>query len=232
MSRRWRQRKAVSEVALFIADELHLLGAADGPTLEVVLSRMRSISKLLSKPLRMVGLASSIANARDVGEWLGAPAHAAFSFAPGVRPVPLEIHIQSLDIANFEARVQVRAVTCPVNWPMRDRTLLASARLRCWSLTTVHPLTLPALQAMSRPTYAAICAHAGDTKPVIVFAPTRKAAKQVTADLLTYAAADRAPLRFLKARAPRALCERAPCRARGKCCVRVGSLSADEHVRR
>lgn len=108
ISRRWRQRKAISNISLFIADELHLLGAADGPTLEVVISRMRSIAKLLSKPIRMVGLASSIANAKDVGEWLGASSQCIFNFPPGVRPVPLEIHIQSLDISNFEARVQVR----------------------------------------------------------------------------------------------------------------------------
>lgn len=49
----------------------------------------------------------SLANARDVGEWLGASGHATFNFAPGVRPVPLEIHMHGLDIHNFEARMQV-----------------------------------------------------------------------------------------------------------------------------
>jgi pre-mRNA-splicing helicase BRR2 len=48
-----------------------------------------------------------MANAKDVGEWLGAPQHALFAFPPGVRPVPLEIHITGLDIHNFEARMQV-----------------------------------------------------------------------------------------------------------------------------
>ncbi len=52
----------------------------------------------------------SLANARDVGEWLGASGHATFNFAPGVRPVPLEIHMHGLDIHNFEARMQVRVV--------------------------------------------------------------------------------------------------------------------------
>lgn len=52
-------------------------------------------------------LCSSLANARDVGEWLGASGHATFNFAPGVRPVPLEIHMHGLDIHNFEARMQV-----------------------------------------------------------------------------------------------------------------------------
>jgi len=35
LSRRWKQRKAVQGVGLFIADELQLLGGQQGPTLEV-----------------------------------------------------------------------------------------------------------------------------------------------------------------------------------------------------
>lgn len=35
ISRRWKQRKAVQAVGLFIADELQLLGGQQGPTLEV-----------------------------------------------------------------------------------------------------------------------------------------------------------------------------------------------------
>lgn len=112
LSRRWKQRRRVSEISLFIADELHLLGADSGPALEVVGSRMRAIAKLLSKPIRMVGLASSMADAKDVGDWLGVASHAQFNFPPGARTVPLEIHIQSLDIASFEARVQVPPSRC------------------------------------------------------------------------------------------------------------------------
>lgn len=37
------------DVALLIADELHLLGGPEGPTLEVVVSRMRYISSQLEK---------------------------------------------------------------------------------------------------------------------------------------------------------------------------------------
>jgi hypothetical protein len=35
LSRRWKQRKAVQDVPLFIVDEMHLLGGAHGPALEV-----------------------------------------------------------------------------------------------------------------------------------------------------------------------------------------------------
>ena len=52
-------------------------------------------------------LAASLASAKDMGEWLGASSHGLFNFPPGVRPVPLEIHIQGFDIVHLEARMQV-----------------------------------------------------------------------------------------------------------------------------
>jgi replicative superfamily II helicase len=108
ISRRWKQRRSISDISLFLVDELHLLGAESGPTLEVVVSRMRAISKMLAKPIRIVGFGSSIADAKDLGDWLGVPSQSLFNFPPGARAVPLEIHIHSLDIASFEARIQVR----------------------------------------------------------------------------------------------------------------------------
>lgn len=35
LSRRWKQRKNVQNVALFIIDELHLVGGRNGPVIEV-----------------------------------------------------------------------------------------------------------------------------------------------------------------------------------------------------
>lgn len=35
LSRRWKQRKNVQNVALFIVDELHLVGGRNGPVIEV-----------------------------------------------------------------------------------------------------------------------------------------------------------------------------------------------------
>ena len=44
ISRRWRQRKAVQAVTLFVVDDMHFLGGDVGPTMEVIISRMRFIS--------------------------------------------------------------------------------------------------------------------------------------------------------------------------------------------
>lgn len=111
LSRRWKQRKHVQQVSLFIIDELHLIGGQGGPVLEVIVSRMRYIASQIENKIRIVALSTSLANAKDLGEWIGATSHGLFNFPPGVRPVPLEIHIQGVDIANFEARMQ--AMTKP-----------------------------------------------------------------------------------------------------------------------
>ncbi|KAJ0247227.1 Sec63 domain-containing protein [Hirschfeldia incana] len=112
LSRRWKQRKYVQQVSLFIVDELHLIGEGQGGTvLEVIVSRMRNISSQGDHKIRIVTLSTSLANAKDLGEWIGASSHGLFNFPPGVRPVPLEIHIQGVDISSFEARMQ--AMTKP-----------------------------------------------------------------------------------------------------------------------
>jgi pre-mRNA-splicing helicase BRR2 len=104
LSRRWKQRKNVQRVRLFVADELHLVGGEDGHVLEAVVSRMRYIAAQTERPIRVLGLAESVANARDLGEWLGVPSQALFAFHPHVRPTPLEVHLRGFDQPNFQAR--------------------------------------------------------------------------------------------------------------------------------
>jgi pre-mRNA-splicing helicase BRR2 len=101
LSRRWKQRKNVATVGLFIADDIHLVGGVGGPCLEAIVSRMRYISVQTENPIRIVALGASLANARDLGEWIGASSNSIFNFHPSVRPVPLEIHIQGYNIPHF-----------------------------------------------------------------------------------------------------------------------------------
>jgi len=68
LSRRWKQRKNVQNVNLFIADELHLIGGENGPVLEVVCSRIRYISSQIERKVRIVALSSSVTNAKCTGE--------------------------------------------------------------------------------------------------------------------------------------------------------------------
>ena len=59
------------------------------PGSQVITSRMRQISNVnKDSPVRIVGLCTSLANAKDLGEWIGASAHGLFNFPPGPRPQP------------------------------------------------------------------------------------------------------------------------------------------------
>jgi pre-mRNA-splicing helicase BRR2 len=108
MSRRWKQRKNVQGVSLLIADEVQLIGSSKGPTLEVVLSRARYMSSQ-GFACRIVALGSPLANARDLGEWLGCASGDIFNFSPSVRPVPLEIMLSGFDVSHVPSRILAMA---------------------------------------------------------------------------------------------------------------------------
>jgi len=105
LSRRWKQRKNVQNINLFIVDELHLIGGEVGPVLEVICSRMRYISSQLERNIRIVAMSSSLSNAKDISQWLGCPTSAFFNFHPNVRPVPLELHIQGFNVSHNASRI-------------------------------------------------------------------------------------------------------------------------------
>ena len=160
LSRRWRQRKAVQKVGLFIADDLHLVGGRDGPVLEVGTSRVRYMASQLESPIRIVGLSASLANAKDVGSWIGASSKNIFNFPPSARPVPVEIQINGFDIYSQEARMQ--AMARPAYRAVSRGLQSAGAG------AAVNP----------------------EDNPAIVFVPTRKHAKKTASDLLTFAAGE------------------------------------------
>eukprot|EP00850_Spirogloea_muscicola_P003370 SM000013S26539 [mRNA] locus=s13:882491:898189:- [translate_table: standard] len=94
ISRNWSNRTYARKVGLMVIDEIHLLGADRGPILEVIVSRMRYIAAQTAQPIRFVGLSTALANAKDLGDWLGIDKVGLYNFKPSVRPVPLEVHIQ------------------------------------------------------------------------------------------------------------------------------------------
>ncbi|XP_015785684.1 U5 small nuclear ribonucleoprotein 200 kDa helicase [Tetranychus urticae] len=112
LSRRWKQRKNVQNVNLFIVDELHLVSGEEGPVLEVVCSRTRYISSQIEKSIRIVALSSSLTNARDVAQWLGCNSGMTFNFHPNIRPVPLELHIRGFNQTHNATRIM--AMSKPV----------------------------------------------------------------------------------------------------------------------
>lgn len=99
ISRRWKQRRNIQAIELFIADDVQTLGnGAEGCVYETIISRMRFMSTQLDSDLRVVALGTSLANGRDIGEWIGAEKTNIFNFASKDRIRPLEIHLQSFQI--------------------------------------------------------------------------------------------------------------------------------------
>eukprot|EP00592_Proboscia_alata_P006048 CAMPEP_0194352806 /NCGR_PEP_ID=MMETSP0174-20130528/1245_1 /TAXON_ID=216777 /ORGANISM="Proboscia alata, Strain PI-D3" /LENGTH=2344 /DNA_ID=CAMNT_0039121105 /DNA_START=159 /DNA_END=7193 /DNA_ORIENTATION=- len=178
LSRRWKQRRSIQQLSLLIVDELHLLGGEDGPIMEVLISRMRYMTSMLPKQssddkqqpqkLRMVGLSASLANAKEVGEWMGISSSkstkALFNFSPKVRPIPLEIYIQSFDVHSF------------------------SGRLLAMGKPVFHAVLRHATEGGSG---AGTSVNGGGgekvKKPVIIFVPSRRQAQLTAIDLMTYA---------------------------------------------
>lgn len=109
LSRRWKQRKNVQNIHLFVVDELQLLGGEEGPTLEVVCSRVRYMASKISRHIRIVALSASLANARDVAQWLGCSSNCTFNFHPNVRPLPLQLHVQGFNSPHNASRLYAMA---------------------------------------------------------------------------------------------------------------------------
>lgn len=93
VSRLWEQREYVQKATLIIIDEIHLLGADRGPIIEVIVSRLRFIAQKLKRPVRVIGLSTALANATDLGDWLGITGAGLYNFSHSVRPVQLQVHI-------------------------------------------------------------------------------------------------------------------------------------------
>ena len=102
VSRSWQTRSFVQAVRLIVIDEIHLLGEDRGPVLEVIVSRTNFISSHTSNTLRVIGLSTALANAKDLADWLGIDSQMGlFNFRPSVRPVPLEVHISGKFLKNY-----------------------------------------------------------------------------------------------------------------------------------
>lgn len=85
ISRKWRNRKHVQQVSLYIFENLHHLS----DTYETVVSRSRFIQSEMREEnhnIRIIGLSSPLANSKDVCDWLGVDfKESCFNFSPNVR---------------------------------------------------------------------------------------------------------------------------------------------------
>lgn len=95
-TRKYKQERYsfVKDTALIIIDEVHLLDSdSRGGALEAVVSRMKRISSICGKPLRIVALSATMPNISDVAKWAGASENNVQIFDKSYRPVDLETNV-------------------------------------------------------------------------------------------------------------------------------------------
>ncbi|CAI6326018.1 unnamed protein product [Periconia digitata] len=97
ITRKWNDHeKLMRLIKLFLIDEVHILKEDRGATLEVVVSRMKTIGT----NVRFVALSATVPNFNDVATWLGkssaTPNEAAIheKFGEEFRPVRLQKHVR------------------------------------------------------------------------------------------------------------------------------------------
>ncbi|KAL5529500.1 hypothetical protein ACEPAG_5485 [Sanghuangporus baumii] len=85
----------LSEVKLFLVDEVHVLNEPRGSTLEVIISRM----KARASNIRFIMVSATVPNIRDIADWIGNPSIDAnasatvFEFGEDYRPCKITRHI-------------------------------------------------------------------------------------------------------------------------------------------
>jgi pre-mRNA-splicing helicase BRR2 len=106
LTRRWKNRKGFNEIGLVVVDNMHLLSEGNS-TLEIVISRMRYINSENPNSFRMICLSTSIADYREVAEWIGAPPENTLNFHSSVRPNSVEVIFNSYDQPIRESRLHM-----------------------------------------------------------------------------------------------------------------------------
>nr|XP_048303113.1 probable ATP-dependent DNA helicase HFM1 [Myodes glareolus] len=156
MTRKWRDNSLVQLVRLFLIDEVHIIKDENrGPTLEVVVSRMKTVqssSRALQNdspvPMRFVAVSATIPNAEDIAEWL----------SDGERP--------AVCLKMDESHRPVKLQKVVLGFP-------------CGSNQTEFKFDL----ALNYKVYSVIRTYS-DQKPTLVFCATRKGVQQAASVLV------------------------------------------------
>ncbi|KAJ3740516.1 hypothetical protein DFH05DRAFT_1509141 [Lentinula detonsa] len=96
LTRSWDDhRQQLSQVQLFLVDEVHILNETRGSTLEVIVSRM----KLRGTAVRFVLVSATVPNIQDIANWIRKDSHngsaGVYEFGEDYRPCKLIRHVVS-----------------------------------------------------------------------------------------------------------------------------------------
>lgn len=142
LSRRWPERKNIQRIELIICDDIHEIGnEIIGPMYEIIITRMIFIATQLEKNIRIVGLGTPLANAKDFGEWLGAKKSSIFNFTALERQTPLTVDIETSILvksptSNRMALTEIVESSNRVASPDETITVFVTDRYECVSFAT------------------------------------------------------------------------------------------------
>jgi len=104
VTRKHRERGTVGwvgDISLVVMDEVHILGERRGSVLEAVVGRLlmlRASGAMRGLPLsglRLGAVSATVPNAADVAGWLRCPPDGLRVYGEEMRPVPLQVRVQS-----------------------------------------------------------------------------------------------------------------------------------------
>lgn len=103
----------------------------------------------MAEPFRLICLSSSIADYKEVAEWIGAPPENTFNFHPSVRPNSVEVIFHSFDQPFRESRLHMMQKQLMQNILHYNRSTLVvvndKKQARMTALDLVSELTAEAL---------------------------------------------------------------------------------------
>mmetsp|Transcript_20166 Transcript_20166/g.43517 ORF Transcript_20166/g.43517 Transcript_20166/m.43517 type:complete len:2151 (-) Transcript_20166:75-6527(-) len=165
----------VKRVRLLVMDEVHLVGEDRGAVLEAIVSRTRYISRLLQeKPGSIDSTGQEIT--RLIG--LSTSLENAQDVADWLG-VDTKSHSVKSGVGMYNFRSSVRPV------PTRVHVQGYTGRHYC-----------PRMATMNKPCYAAIKDYSSD-RPALIFVASRRQTRLTAIDIISHAAADETPKRFL-----------------------------------
>lgn len=112
---RRRPKKLLQSIAFVAVDAMELLGSDVGPGIEMTITRFMSAGK---PDQRILGVSASVANAREIADWLRVPSKHAYNFSPSVRPLPLQISMSGF--YQYDARARQSNMLKPASMAMAD----------------------------------------------------------------------------------------------------------------
>jgi len=98
LTRNWGDHtRILSQIQLFLVDEVHILNESRGSTLEVIVARM----KKRGFSVRFILVSATVPNIQDVASWIGSSASSArpaqvFQFGDEYRPCKLSRHVYGI----------------------------------------------------------------------------------------------------------------------------------------